>query len=320
MHQTLKIFLAIVASSFLCLIHNDAQAQYSFKRENNPLVKHIYTADPSARVFNNRLYVYTSHDESKAKYFNMLDWYVFSTDNLNDWTDHGPIFSLEQIKWAKKWAWAPDCVERKGKYYFYFPVERSKIGVAVSDSPTGPFVDKLEKPLIDNTNQIELIGEEPIDPAILMDKSNTYLYFGCRKLRVVKLKKNMMETDGEVMKLEIKGIENDKENFGGYYGEGPWVFKRNNLYYLMYSNGWGEKSTLVYAIAKNPLGPFEFVGEVMDPVDSFTSHGSIIEFNNKWYIFYHNMSLSKNNYRRSICFDEINFDQDGKIIKLKLQN
>jgi beta-xylosidase len=129
-----------------------------------------------------------------------------------------------------------------------------------------------------------------------------------------------MEIDGEVMKLEIKGIENDKENFGGYYGEGPWVFKRNNLYYLMYSNGWGEKSTLVYAIAKNPLGPFEFVGEVMDPVDSFTSHGSIIEFNNKWYIFYHNMSLSKNNYRRSICFDEINFDQDGKIIKLKLQN
>jgi len=274
----------------------------------------------SLNLGNNRLYVYTSHDEDSATYFNMLDWHVFSTDNLVNWIDHGAIFSLDKIKWADKWAWAPDCISRNGKYYFYYPVERTKIGVAVSESPTGPFVDEIGKPLIDNANQIELIGKEPIDPVILIDNNQAYMYFGCRDLRIVKLKENMMEVDGEIMELEIKGIENDKENFGGFYGEGPWIFKRQDLFYFMYSNGWGETSTLVYAIGKDPLGPFEFVGEVMEPVDSWTSHGSIVEFKGKWYVFYHNMSLSNNNYRRSICFDEIKFDQDGMIKKLKIQD
>lgn len=318
MRQQLKRFLDIALLAGLYLSLAAAQAQYSFKRDKNPLVKHLYTADPAARVFSNRLYVYTSHDENHATYFNMLDWHVFSTDNLEDWIDHGPIFSLNQIKWAKKWAWAPDCVERNGRYYFYYPVERSKIGVAVSDTPTGPFTDTLGQPLIDNTDQVALIGKEPIDPAILIDNGTAYMYFGCRELRVVKLKESMIEVDGAVMQLEIKGTENDQENFGGYYGEGPWVFKRNDLYYFLYSNGWGKKSTLVYATATHPLGPFTFAGEVMDPVDSFTSHGSIVDFQGKWYIFYHNMALSNNNYRRSICFDEIQFDTAGNIIKLKL--
>ena len=114
----------------------------------------MYTADPSSHVFNGRLYVYTSHDEDNATYFDMLDWHVFSTENLEDWTDHGAIFSLEAIQWANKWAWAPDCVVRNGKYYFYYPVERAKIGVAVSDSPVGPFVDTLGKPLIDSVSLI----------------------------------------------------------------------------------------------------------------------------------------------------------------------
>jgi beta-xylosidase len=320
MQLNFKHSIIILAIGFLASSLQLISAQTTFKRDGNPLVKHLFTADPSARVFNNRLYVYTSHDQNEAKYFNMIDWHVFSTDNLEDWIDHGPIFSLNEIKWAKKWAWAPDCIARNGKYYFYYPVERTKIGVAVSDSPTGPFVDTLEKPLIDNTDQIEKIGPEPIDPALLIDNDTAYMYFGCRKLKVVKLKANMMELDGEIMPLKIKGTEKDPENFGGYYGEGPWVFKRNDLFYFMYSNGWGKTSTLVYATSKNPLGPFNFEGKVMDPVDSFTSHGSIVEFKGKWYIFYHNMSLSNNNYRRSICFDEIKFDKEGKIIKLNLQD
>ncbi|WP_298477058.1 family 43 glycosylhydrolase [uncultured Maribacter sp.] len=291
-------------------------SQVKFKKDSNPFVKHLYTADPSAHVFNNRLYVYTSHDENDATYFDMLDWHVFSSDNLVDWEDHGAIFSIDDITWAKKWAWAPDCIERNGTYYFYYPVERTKIGVAISDSPIGPFKDAIGKPLIDNTGQVEKIGPEPIDPAILIDNEQAYMFFGCRELRAVKLQDNMTELDGDISTVKINGIENDKENFGGFYGEGPWVFKRKDTFYFIYSNGWGKESTLVYATSKKPLGPYDFKGEVMDPVDSWTSHGSIVEYNSKWYIFYHNMNLSGDNYRRSICFDEITFAEDGSINRL----
>ena len=130
----------------------------------------------------------------------------------------------------------------------------------------------------------------------------------------------MMELKGAVKELKILGNKGDKENDRGFYGEGPFLFKRNDLFYLLYSNGWGKESTLVYATSKQPMGPFEFQGEVMDVVNSWTSHGSIVEFKGKWYVFYHNMNLSKNNYRRSICFDEITFDENGNINKLKLNN
>jgi len=297
-----------------------SQNEIKFKNEGNPFVKHIYTADPSAHVFNDRLYVYTSHDEGDATYFDMLDWHVFSTDNLKDWIDHGSVLSLDDITWADKWAWAPDCVERDDKYYFYYPVERSKIGVAVSDLPTGPFIDIIGKALIDNTGQIEKIGKEPIDPSVFIEDGQAYMYFGCREPKVVKLNKDMMTLQGEVQELKIYGIENDKEHHGGYYGEAPWVFKRNDTFYLIYSNGWGKSSTLVYATSKKPMGPYNFQGEVMDVVSSWTSHGSIVQFKGKWYVFYHNRDLpGGSNYRRSICFDEITFDKNGKINKLKLK-
>jgi arabinoxylan arabinofuranohydrolase len=315
-----KLINPSILSICISLLSANIQAQQKFKNEGNPLVKHMYTADPSAHVFNDKIYIYTSHDENNSTYFDMLDWHVFSSENLQDWEDHGPILSIADLKWATKWAWAPDCIEREGKYYFYYPVERTKIGVAVSDSPTGPFVDTLQKPLIDNTDQVEKIGPEPIDPALLIEDEQAYMYFGCRELRAVKLKDNMMEVDGDILNIKINGIEDDKENFGGFYGEGPWVFNRNDLFYFMYSNGWGKESTLVYATSKNPLGPFDFKGEVMEPVNSWTSHGSIVEFKGKWYIFYHDMTLSGNNYQRSICFNEITFDEKGNINKLKIEN
>lgn len=306
----------ILLTSLIFSISGIAQKEITFNKDGNPFVKHMYTADPSAHVFNEKMYVYTSHDQDTASYFNMIDWHVFSSENMVDWIDHGAIFSLNDIEWADKWAWAPDAVERNGKFYFYYPVERAKIGVAVSNSPVGPFVDKLGKPLIDNTGQVEHIGKEPIDPSVLIENGQAYMYFGCREPKVVKLKKNMMELKEDVLELKIFGNEGDTENDRGFYGEGPFVFKRNNLFYLLYSNGWGKESTLVYATSKQPMGPFEFQGEVMDVVDSWTSHGSIVKFKGKWHIFYHNMNLSKNNYRRSICFDEITFDEGGKIIKL----
>lgn len=314
-----KPLILIITGLVIFGCQSKPKIKHKFLREGNPLIKHMYTADPSARVFDDRLYVYTSHDEDTATYFNMLNWHAFSSENLNEWVDHGPIFSLNDIDWASKWAWAPDAIERNGKYYLYYPVERSKIGVAISDNPTGPFVDKRGKPLIDNTGQIQKIGPEPIDPGLIIHNDQAYMYFGCRELRVVKLKDNMMEVDGDIMTVEIKGTENHKEEEArGWYGEGPWVFKRNDKFYFMYSNGWGQECSLVYAMGDHPLGPFEYVGRVMDPVNSWTYHGSITEYRGKWYIFYHDQTLSGSGYRRSVCFDEITFDENGKIIPLKI--
>ncbi|MGY6650241.1 family 43 glycosylhydrolase [Wenyingzhuangia sp. IMCC45574] len=299
----------------------------------NPFVTHKFTADPSARVFNDTLYVYSSHDEDDATYFDMLDWACFSTTNMKDWKDHGAIFSLKDIKWAKKWAWAPDAVKRNGKYYFYYPVERTKIGVAVAAHPTGPFTDVLGKPLVDN-KQEPFAGPEPIDPAILIDDDGqAYMYFGCRDARVVKLKDNMIERDGalhEVLILDKQGKrllwkEKGKQDprlqlshgGDGVYGEGPWVFKRKGLYYYVYSNGWAKDATMVYATSQNPLGPFVYQGKVMEPVSSWTSHGSVVQYKKKWYVFYHTQDLSNSGFKRSICVDELFFNKKGEIIPVK---
>lgn len=307
--------LASMALILSCLFTPLVKAQKAFTFEGqNPLIRHIFSADPSARVFNGRLYVYTSHDNANANYFDMTDWHVFSTDDMIHWTDHGAFFSLKDISWADTMAWAPDCVERDGKYYLYYPVERTKIGVAVSDSPVKGFKD-TGHPIIDNKGQEDLVGREPIDPTILIDDDGqAYMYFGCRQLRMVKLAKNMIDTVGTIKKPVIHGIEGDATGTGGYYGEGPFIFKRNGLYYLMYSNGWKKTSTLVYAVAKHPEGPFDFVGEVMPATGCSTSHGSLVEFQGQWYIFYHDCSLTGNSYSRSVCVAKLGFDDDGYII------
>lgn len=305
--------LLLAAVALLSAAASQAEETKDFEFEGNPLVRHIYTADPTARVFDGKLYVYTSHDREDAKYFFMTDWHVFSTTDMKSWRDHGAFFSLEDIPWAKDKAWAPDCIKRDGKYYFYYPVERSKIGVAVSDSPTSGFKDS-GKPLIDNTNQIELVGREPIDPTTIIHKGQAYIYFGCRDFRWAKLKDNMVELDGEIQEMKILGNENDPEHHRGYYGEGPFIFKRKGLFYMLYANGWGPNSTMVYATSKSPEGPFTYRGKVMPPVSSFTSHGSIVKYKGEWYVFYHNKDLSGKDYRRSVAFDKIEFAKDGSII------
>jgi len=318
-HSPAWCFMLALASLALST-EASAGDSYSFSFEGNPLVRHIYTADPSARVFDGRVYVYTSHDQDNSdndQHFDMLNWHVFSSDDLKTWTDHGSFFGLDDISWASKQAWAPDAVKVNDKYYFYYPVEQAKIGVAVSDSPTSGFVDALDRPLIDKTNNEKVVGREPIDPAILIDDDGqAYLFFGCRDARYVKLNEDMISLDGDITPLTIKGIADDKENTRGYYGEAPWVFKRDATYYLVYANGWAETSTLVYATASNASGPYTFQGEVMAPMGAGTSHGSIVEFKNKWYVFYHDNSLSNDNKRRSVRFDEISFTADGKIDRL----
>ncbi len=319
-HHFLALVLVLAALSLALTSPAAADDSHSFSFQGNPLVRHMYTADPSARVFDGRLYMYTSHDQDNSEndeHFDMLNWHVFSTDDLKTWTDHGAFFDLEDISWASKQAWAPDAVKVNDKYYFYYPVEQSKIGVAVSDSPISRFVDALDRPLIDNTNNEAVVGREPIDPAVLIDDDGqAYLFFGCRDARYVKLNEDMISLDGDIKPLTIMGITDDRENTRGYYGEAPWVFKRNAIYYLVYANGWAETSTLVYATASDASGPYDFQGEVMAPMGAGTSHGSIVEFKNKWYVFYHGNSLSNDSKRRSVRFDEISFAVDGRIDRL----
>ena len=135
----------------------------------NPFITHMYTADPSARIFNDTLFVYPSHDEDTATMFSMHDWHVFSTTDMKNWTDHGMAFSLDDICWAESEAWAPDCIERNGKFYFYYPVEASKIGVAVGTYPYGPFKDPLDSALIHIISKRVVFNRDFIDPAVFID-------------------------------------------------------------------------------------------------------------------------------------------------------
>jgi beta-xylosidase len=290
----------------------------------NPLVRHLYTADPSARVFGDRLYVYTSHDEPEATYFDMFDWRLFSTADLQTWQDHGSVFGLKDFVWATKWAWAPDALAANGKYYLFLPTDRAKIGVAVGDSPTGPFKDAIGRPLLDNAVMPEA-GVEPIDPALLQDDDGqTYLYFGCRQPMVVKLAPTLTALAGPlqpVVLLDPSGKPIPQAAPGKPpalpmgYGEAPMVFKHDGKYYFTYSNGWAKESTLEYALGDSPTGPFTYAGPVMAHVPCTTHHGSIVQFRGKWYVFYHTSELSGGNtFRRAVCVDELTFAADGRII------
>lgn len=299
----------------------------STMKASNPIVRDKFTADPSARVFDGRLYLYTSHDRDDADSYNMVDWWVFSTDDLVTWRDHGAAFRLTDFSWAKEKAWAPDAISANGKYYLFLPTDRSKIGVAVSDKPEGPFVDAIGAPLIDNAIMPEA-GVEPIDPAIFVDDDGTtWLYFGCRQPMVVKLDPSLTKVAGPLKKLAILTESGepvpqappgeDPQRPAGY-GEAPSMFKREGRYYFVYSNGWATGTTLVYATGDSPTGLFTYQGPVMFPVDCSTHHGMVGEFKDKWYVFYHTAELSGGNgYRRSVCVDELTFDSDGRIIPVR---
>jgi beta-xylosidase len=257
-----------------------------------------FQADPTARVFAGRVYVYPSHDLPGSTGWDMVDWHVFSSDDLVTWKDHGVIFGLRDITWAKRYAWAPDCIERNGRYFFYFPADE-QIGVAVADSPTGPFKDALGRPLIGKGEA----GIFAIDPCIFIDDDGqAYLYFGGgSKLGVVKLKPDMITRDGGITILPMP-----------HYHEGIWVHKRAGLYYFSYPSSRGDRiaNLLEYSIARSPLGPFEHKGVIIDN-RSRNVHGSIVEFHGEWYLFYHVQGPSP--YERRVCLAPLHYNPDGTI-------
>ena len=276
----------------------------------NPLVLDQFTADPTARVFEGILYIYPSHDipagpgRGRANWFVMEDYHVFSSKNLTDWTDHGVILTQTDVPWLGRESfdmWAPDCVSRNGKYYFYFPTG-GRIGVAVADKPYGPF--KPEEQPID--------GVRGIDPCVFIDKDGTsYLYYSMNAIFVARLKSNMVELDSEVQRianLPTKGLV-----------EGPFVFERNGIYYLTYPHEVDGAERLEYAIGSSPMGPFEQKGVIMDKSASgcWTNHHSIVEYKGRWYLFYHDRDLSPDfDKNRSIKADYLFFNADGTIRKV----
>ncbi len=280
---------------------------------DNPVVQTKFTADPAPMVVGSTLYLITSHDEDDSRGFHMVDWLCYSTKDMVNWTDHGAIASLATFPWARQDndAWAPQCVERDGKFYLYVPISvagwpKNVIAVAVADNPLGPYKDVLGKPLINKATGY-------IDPtAFVDDDGQGYLYFGNPDIWYVKLNKDMISYSGEVVKMDVKPRN---------YQEGPWFYKRNGHYYLAYASTCCPEG-IGYSMSDSPTGPWEFKGQIMDPNRlSDGNHPGIIDFNGKTYVFGFNYTLNweisdVKRERRSVCVAEMTYNPDGTIQKL----
>lgn len=308
----MKNFAISLAASLL-LLSGCCAKEAPVTLASNPFITNMYTADPSAHVWEDgRLYVYASHDIDPPQGCDLMDRYhVFSTDDMQHWTDHGEILNSSQVPWGRKeggFMWAPDCAYKNGTYYFYFPHPSEtewnnswKIGVATSKSPASGFI---AQGYIEGMSSL-------IDPCVFVDDDGqVYIYNGGGAIcEGGKLKDNMMELDGPMQRME--GLED--------FHEGTWLHKRNGVYYLSYSDNHDDGTThnrMRYAISDNPLGPWKSMGIYMDPTDSYTNHGSIVEYKGQWYAFYHNSALSNHDWLRSICVDKLYYNPDGTIQKV----
>jgi hypothetical protein len=343
----------IIPAVMLCLAgchaSNTTLAQPPVEESNKPLVTHIYTADPSAHVFNGKIFVYPSHDieagtpeNDNGDHFDMRDYHILSMEKIGGKvTDHGVALDIKDIPWAGRQLWAPDAAFSNGKYYLYFPVKDKqdifRIGVAVSSTPQGPF--KAEASPIN--------GSYSIDPTVFKDEDGQhYMYFGgiwggqlqnwngnnydaAAKLptdnevairpRIARLTQDMLQFAEPVKEIRILDKDgNDllaKDNDKRFF-EACWMHRYNGKYYLSYSTG--DTHNICYAIGDNPYGPFTYQGIILHPVLGWTNHHSIIEFKGKWYLFYHDSSLSGGKtHLRSVKVRELKYGKDGSIIPMK---
>ncbi len=295
-----------------------AMAMISHLSGQNPIIRNQFSADPTARVFGDTVYLFPSHDianmgKGRKDWFCMADYHTFSSSDLTNWTDHGVIVSQEKVAWVDSTGynmWAPDCIEKNGKYYFYFPagVRDSHfgrgfgIGVAIADNPSGPYIPQ----------PAPIKNVHGIDPNILIDKDGqAYIYWAARNIYVAKLKDNMLELASEpviIANLPDKGLK-----------EGPFVFERNGIYYLTYPHVRNKTECLEYAISNNPMGPYKVTGVIMDesPTGCWTNHQSVINFRGQWYLFYHHNDFSPQfDKNRSVRIDSLFFNENGTIKKV----
>ncbi|MGC5310795.1 family 43 glycosylhydrolase [Micromonospora zamorensis] len=284
-------------------------------RADNPIVQHIYTADPAPLVHNGRVYLYTGHDEDGSTYFTMREWRVWSSADMVNWTDHGSPMNLATFAWADANAWAGQVIARNGKFYWYVPVrQRSNgqmvIGVGVADSPTGPFRDAIGRPLV---------GNNEIDPSVFIDDDGqAYLYWGNPGLWYVKLNSDMISYSGSATRITLTtagfGTRAGNASRPTLYEEGPWVFKRNGLYYNVFAAECCSEF-IAYSTAPGPTGPWTYRGTIMPRQgSSFTNHAGVIDFNGGSYFFYHNGALpGGGGYTRSVAVEKFSYNSNGTI-------
>lgn len=309
-----------------------------------PLVSHIYTADPSAHVFNGKIYIYPSHDinagipeNDNGDHFGMKDYHILSLDSLNgEVTDHGVALDIRDVPWVGRQMWAPDAAFHNNLYYLYFPAKDKedifRIGVAVSSDPAGPF----------KAEENPIAGTYSMDPAVFGDTDgNFYLYFGgiwggqlqrwengvydpdgkepadnepaiCAK--VAKLSTDMLslsEEPRDVVILDENGNPLQAGDHQRRFFEAPWIHLYNGTYYFSYSTG--NTHFIAYATGDNPYGPFTFRGVILNPVQGWTNHHSIVEYGGKWYIFFHDTELSGKTHLRNVKVTRLNHNPDGTI-------
>jgi arabinoxylan arabinofuranohydrolase len=284
-------------------------------RADNPIVQTIYTADPAPLVYNGRVYLYTGHDEDNSTYFTMKEWRVWSSADMVNWTDHGSPLNLASFSWASANAWAGQTVYRNGKFYWYVPMTvrstgQMGIGVAVSSSPTGPFTDAIGHPLVSN-------GQ--IDPTVFIDDDGpAYLYWGNPDLWYVKLNPDMVSYAGSPAKIPLTtagfGTRTGDAGRPTLFEEGPWVYKRNGLYYIVFAAKCCSEF-IAYSTAPGPTGPWTYRGTIMPTQgSSFTNHPGVIDFNGGSYFFYHNGALAGGGgYTRSVAVEKFSYRSDGTI-------
>ncbi|WP_437283508.1 glycoside hydrolase family 43 protein [Sorangium sp. So ce375] len=302
-----------------------ATALPSVSLADNPVVQTNYTADPAPMVHGDTVYLYTGHDEDSATdWFGMNEWRVYSSKDMVNWTDHGSPLKYSDFSWAKGDAWAGQAIHRNGKFYYYVPVtsrslNRMTIGVAVSDSPTGPFKDALGRPLITAD-----CGD--IDPtAFIDDDGQAYLYWGNPSVCYVKLNEDMTSYQGDVVRVPMTTASfgqrtgKDDGRHTTKYEEGPWLYKRNGLYYLVYAAG-PISEYIAYSTSSSPTGPWTYRGVIM-PTEgsSFTNHSGVIDFKGSSYFFYHNGALpGGGGYHRSAAVERFMFNADGTFPTIKM--
>jgi hypothetical protein len=284
-------------------------------RADNPIIQTIYTADPAPLLFNGRVYLYTGHDEDGSTNFTMREWRVWSSADMVNWTDHGSPMSLATFRWASANAWAGQAVFRNGKFYWYVPMvnaatNRMAIGVGVSNAPTGPFTDALGRPLVDN-------GQ--FDPTVFIDSDDqAYLYWGNPDLWFVRLNTDMISFSSGPTQIPLTtagfGARSGNPARPTLFEEGPWVYKRNGLYYNVFAARCCSE-LIAYSTAPGPTGPWTFRGTVMPTQGtSFTNHPGIIDFAGNSYFFYHNGALpGGGGFTRSVAVERFSYNADGSI-------
>ena len=316
--------------------------------EREPLVTHMFTADPSAHVFDGKIYIYPSHDiphngedNDNGDEYQMRDYHVLSMESLDsECVDNGLALSEKDVPWVSEQMWAPDAAYKNGKYYLYFPARDKegnfRLGVAESDSPVGPFTP----------DDHYIPGSYSIGPAVMVEGDEAYIYYGglwggqLEKWQTGEFVPDAVGPSGDepalgpmfaVLSEDMKSFkstpqmlrildENGEPIKAGdeerRYFEAPWLHKYNGKYYLSYSTG--TTHYIVYATSDSPVGPFTYGGRIMEPVIGWTTHHSIVEIGGKWYLFYHDCEMSGGiNHRRTVKFTELKYNEDGSIVTIQ---